>query len=115
MKNVLLWIGALFLLLVGWNMLTSNSSSGSITPEQEAQTLWEETEGDNQEESPKKFGDYTCTSDCSGHEAGYEWAEANDVCDEDFDGGNSVSFAEGVRAWAEDGCGVVPEDVEYDW
>jgi len=50
------------------------------------------------------FGGYECTSDCSGHEAGYEWAEDNDVCEEDYDGGNSESFAEGVRSYSEDNC-----------
>lgn len=45
-----------------------------------------------------------CTSDCSGHDAGYEWGEENDICDTDYDNGNSESFNEGVRAWAEDNC-----------
>ena len=50
------------------------------------------------------FQGYECSYDCSGHEAGYDWAEENQVCDTEYDGGNSESFAEGVRAWAEDNC-----------
>jgi hypothetical protein len=28
------------------------------------------------------FGGYECTIDCSGHKAGYEWAEAKDIVSE---------------------------------
>lgn len=45
-----------------------------------------------------------CTSDCSGHDAGYEWAEQHDICDPEYDRGNSESFNEGVIAWAYDNC-----------
>lgn len=30
----------------------------------------------------RTFGDYECTDDCSGHKAGYEWAEARNIIDE---------------------------------
>ena len=49
-------------------------------------------------------GTSECTEDCGGHSAGYEWADENGVCDENFDGGNSESFAEGVREYAEEYC-----------
>jgi hypothetical protein len=45
-----------------------------------------------------------CTSDCSGHSAGYEWGSDNDICDTEYDNGNSESFNEGVREYAEDNC-----------
>lgn len=45
-----------------------------------------------------------CTSDCSGHEAGWEWAAEKEICDPEYDNGNSESFNEGVRAWAEENC-----------
>lgn len=51
---------------------------------------------------PTTFGKYTCTNDCSGHEAGYEWAEENDIDDPDDCGGNSQSFIEGCREYAEE-------------
>ena len=43
-----------------------------------------------------------CTDDCSGHEAGYQWAEGNGVTDPDDCGGNSQSFIEGCLAYAEE-------------
>lgn len=43
-----------------------------------------------------------CTMDCSGHEAGYAWAEENGIDDVDDCGGNSQSFLEGCEAYVED-------------
>ena len=48
------------------------------------------------------FNDYSCTDDCSGHEAGYEWAEENDITDPDDCDGNSLSFIEGCQSYAEE-------------
>lgn len=48
------------------------------------------------------FHGYPCTQDCSGHEAGYEWAQDHGVDDPDDCGGNSNSFIEGCRSWAEE-------------
>lgn len=53
-------------------------------------------------ELPKTFNGYECTSDCSGHEAGYNWAEENDIDDPDDCGGNSESFIEGCQSYAEE-------------
>ena len=40
-------------------------------------------------------GSYNCTDDCSGHNAGWEWAQANDeAC-----AGESEPFDEGCRAY----------------
>lgn len=43
-----------------------------------------------------------CTIDCSGHEAGYAWAEENGIEDESECGGNSMSFIEGCEDYARD-------------
>jgi hypothetical protein len=51
--------------------------------------------------SAGSYAGYGCTEDCSGHEAGYEWAEAHDIADPDDCGGYSWSFEEGCRAYAE--------------
>jgi hypothetical protein len=48
------------------------------------------------------FHGYPCTIDCSGHEAGYDWAQENDITDPSDCGGNSNSFIEGCEAWAEE-------------
>jgi hypothetical protein len=48
------------------------------------------------------FNGYECTEDCSGHEAGYEWAEENNIYSEDDCGGNSDSFTEGCLSYVED-------------
>lgn len=48
------------------------------------------------------FMGYDCTEDCSGHEAGYNWADDNGISDPDDCGGNSQSFEEGCRAYAEE-------------
>lgn len=51
------------------------------------------------------FADYGCTQDCSGHEAGYQWAEAHGITDENDCGGNSWSFQEGCVAYAQEESG----------
>lgn len=51
---------------------------------------------------PVEFHGYPCTVDCSGHEAGYAWAEEHDIDDPDDCDGNSDSFIEGCRAYAEE-------------
>lgn len=62
-------------------------------------------------ESNRSFKDYPCTVDCSGHEAGFEWAEDNSIEDASDCNGNSNSFNEGCNAWVEEN---VPEDNRYD-
>ncbi|WP_194744837.1 hypothetical protein [Thermaurantiacus tibetensis] len=47
------------------------------------------------------FMGYGCTVDCSGHEAGYQWASRMGISDPDDCSGNSWSFIEGCRAYAE--------------
>lgn len=48
------------------------------------------------------FHGYKCKADCSGHEAGYKWAERNDIDDEDDCTGRSWSFIEGCMAYVEE-------------
>jgi hypothetical protein len=63
---------------------------------------------DSGQVAPKKhyFNEYDCTLDCSGHKAGYEWAERKSIadsydCDVAGDHYNSPSFAEGCNAYVE--------------
>lgn len=48
------------------------------------------------------YGGGGCTYDCSGHEAGYEWASRKGIDDPDDCDGNSQSFIEGCQAYAEE-------------
>jgi hypothetical protein len=48
------------------------------------------------------FGGNDCTEDCSGHKAGYEWAEQNDISDASDCTSNSQSFNEGCETYTED-------------
>lgn len=48
------------------------------------------------------FMGYPCTENCSGHEAGYEWAQENGIIDPDVCDGHSDSFIEGCQAYAEE-------------
>lgn len=51
---------------------------------------------------PLYFNGYPCTEDCSGHEAGYEWAGENGIESVDDCGGNSESFIEGCMSYVEE-------------
>lgn len=50
----------------------------------------------------QSFYGYGCTEDCSGHQAGYDWAEQNSISTPDECGGNSQSFIEGCQAYADE-------------
>jgi hypothetical protein len=51
---------------------------------------------------PDTFHGYDCTDDCSGHEAGYQWAEDNGISDTSDCDQESQSFAEGCQAYVEE-------------
>lgn len=48
------------------------------------------------------FKGYTCTKDCSGHKAGYAWAQKKGITDPSTCSGHSKSFIQGCRAAAEE-------------
>jgi hypothetical protein len=62
------------------------------------------------------FGGYDCTVDCSGHKAGYEWAEARGVTDSSvceqiiINQPNRTSFYEGCLAYVDDPLRGADED-----
>jgi hypothetical protein len=94
----------------------AKSSSATPSPRSSPRSELEATEPDGDESQAEDvdenkdeedsdagyFHGHRCTVDCSGHEAGYEWAEEHDIHDPDECGGKSQSFIEGCRAWAED-------------
>lgn len=51
-----------------------------------------------------EFDGNTCKSDCSGHEAGYNWAKEHGITQDGVDGysGNSSSFKEGMQSYVDD-------------
>jgi hypothetical protein len=66
---------------------------------------------------PETFAGYQCTSDCSGHYAGYDWAEEKGIDDEDVCDGlntNSESFKEGCKAFVNGGDRSGEDDVQSD-
>jgi hypothetical protein len=63
-------------------------------------------DAESSETNPREFAGYECTEDCSGHEAGYHWAEEHDIsdgddCDEAGEHSNSPSFDEGCHAYVD--------------
>jgi hypothetical protein len=70
--------------------------------------------------SAREFGGYECTQDCSGHKAGYEWAEAKEIEDEAKCEAilrrqpNRISFYEGCLVYVEDPTRGSDEDDDGD-
>ncbi|MCM2460683.1 hypothetical protein HGO40_09310 [Pseudomonas sp. CG7] len=60
--------------------------------------------------SAATFDGYQCQGDCSGHQAGYDWAEQNDIDDEDSCDTPSQSFNEGCQSFVEGGSGIASSD-----
>lgn len=57
------------------------------------------------------FNGYECTEDCSGHEAGYEWAEQNEIGDESDCDTPSNSFTEGCISYVEEQTDEQEEEI----
>jgi len=111
MKNiiiVLIILIALFLLFSS----TDNKSASSLqfgdysTPTDMGDKTYEaETSSEKYDtNSSLEFNGYECTVDCSGHEAGYEWAEEHGITQDDVDNysGNSNSFMEGMQSYVDE-------------
>ena len=75
----------------------------SVEPKQEDHIDEENISESNQyvEDHPQgnTWNGYECTSDCSGHEAGYDWALDSNVTDDSGCDGNSNSFNEGCEQY----------------
>lgn len=103
-------IGVVCVVLLIWMLNQRSSSSSSVptgiseqTPSADSTDV-APTPDNPPPQSPKTFAGYECTEDCSGHEAGYKWAEEHDIdnqddCDSAGDTSNSPSFAEGCKAY----------------
>lgn len=56
------------------------------------------------------FGGYQCIGDCSGHQAGFDWAEQNQIDDEASCSTSSNSFNEGCVSFVQDTASAVDDD-----
>lgn len=64
---------------------------------------YEDYKNDFAPTAPKSFGGYECTDDCSGHKAGYLWAQERAITNRAKCRGKSRSFIEGCWAYVEEG------------
>jgi len=97
----LLSIGSLFLAV----FILSGCSSYSTETSEEDPAYKQDTVIEDfnlSEQGSQTFNGYECTDDCSGHEAGYNWAEEKGITDPSDCGGNSNSFIEGCQSYAEE-------------
>ena len=103
-------------LLMGCSEAPADPSSGEDISDYPGQELGGETydafdqRRDSYEGARGEFAGDGCTEDCSGHEAGAQWAAEHGIDDPDDCGGKSWSFEEGCRAYAEDQSSVELSD-----
>lgn len=103
--------------LVGVGLYFENRSSDTERRANSASEATGDARGDDPQ--PNTFAGYECTEDCSGHEAGYAWAEEQGVsdgekCDAAGDHSNSPSFAEGCHAYVDGEAGDPQESGDSD-
>lgn len=99
---VLLTFGILWWIFLSGNSESSNSLEGYSGRYGETYEEYEQL--------PVTSDNWECTDDCSGHEAGYEWAADNGISDPDDCGGKSDSFIEGCEAYANEQMMETDED-----
>lgn len=58
------------------------------------------------------FDGYQCKGDCSGHQAGYDWAEQNGIDDESSCSTPSASFNQGCESYVEENTASVSDNEE---
>jgi hypothetical protein len=105
MKHVtpIFWIVLAVGVLIYWSNSDDHHSQASTTATED------ESDG-GATDDPGTFHGDPCTVDCSGHQAGYDWAEQHDIDDEDNCGGNSESFIEGCKAYVREQKGMSPDE-----
>lgn len=77
---------------------SGQGASNAFDEDQARDDAREELEGTTYIDSGAPYG---CTDDCSGHEAGFAWAQENEISDAADCGGDSASFREGCEAFTE--------------
>ena len=108
MKNIIAWIVGIVIIWFVFSSLNTTTSSNSDTSLINSSNYPDENiESDQSEEDAVinddslDFNGYPCADDCSGHEAGYGWAEEHGITQDDVDNysGNSNSFMEGMQSY----------------
>jgi hypothetical protein len=74
------------------------------------ETNWQRQRARQRAYERTHFGGYACKSDCSGHRAGYAWAERNEIEDDRDCEGNSQSFIQGCFVWVQEVVDVQEEE-----
>jgi hypothetical protein len=97
----------LVLLLAHSKTDVGSTPAVTSTPSKSDSSATESDDTSAAERTSPTFAGSPCTSDCSGHEAGYNWAEEHGIddesdCDTAGDTSNSPSFAEGCRAYVQE-------------
>jgi hypothetical protein len=86
-------------LIIGALLLSACSSEPS---DQGIDQAYENAQDDLSGTTYEEVGDTSaCTEDCSGHNAGFEWAQEQGVTDRSECSGDSQSFVEGCEAYAD--------------
>ena len=108
------WIFLVLIVLHLWACSEKEKITENYAPEtiQAAQETYQvpktELTEDQLEETQKQEVDAAtsnCNGDCSGHQAGYEWAEENGISSDSDCNGNSDSFNEGCANFVSGGSG----------
>lgn len=106
MKKIIIFgLCIIFLYFLLSKNSTNQTSTSTFHNSNSSDYLGNSNEDENldyEDEDTLTFRGYECTEDCSGHEAGYEWAEEKGIDDPEDCGGNSGSFIEGCQAYAEE-------------
>lgn len=92
----------IFSLLILGGIIYATSNRGDDPPSPSPSHSAADDDSDSPASAGLTFHGYDCTVDCSGHEAGYQWAEEHDITDEDDCDGNSESLIEGCKAYVQE-------------
>lgn len=108
------WIFTVLIVLPLWSCSDKEEITENYSPEtiEAAQEMYEApvedlTEDQLDEAQTREVDAATnnCIGDCSGHQAGYEWAQDNSISSESDCDGNSDSFNEGCVNYVKGGSG----------
>ena len=103
---IIIAVGLVFL-LTHFKTDVGSTPAVTSTPSNSNSTATESDDTSAAMPTSSTFAGSPCTSDCGGHEAGYNWAEEHGIddesdCDTAGDTSNSPSFAEGCRAYVQE-------------